>query len=171
LVTKGDEFRFGIRRGLVVLHQQADDHHDGPISLAGRVYSLTLGAFLLGAGAGHLTSLRREFQAQVPQWIPQDADVVVIVSGVVELSLGASLLLGWKQPYRALVGATTAAFFVTVFPGNIAQFTGHVKAFGLDTDMKRAVRLLFQPLLVASALAATNAVPVLRRSWRTRRCT
>ena len=45
---------------------------------------------------------------------------------------------------------------------NIAQLTGHVDAFGLDSDTKRAVRLVFQPVLVAWALASTDAVRVLR---------
>ena len=35
-------------------------------------------------------------------------------------------------------------------------------AFGLDSDTKRAVRLVFQPVLVAWALASTDAVRVLR---------
>ena len=55
---------------------------------------------------------------------------------------------------------------------NIAQLTERRDAFGLDSDTKRAVRLLFQPLLVAWALAATDAGRVLlgaRRSRSTRR--
>ncbi|HZA74978.1 MAG TPA: hypothetical protein VE623_01130, partial [Acidimicrobiales bacterium] len=73
-------------------------------------------------------------------------------------------LLGTRtQPARAVVGGTAAAFFVAVFPGNIAQYTGHVDAFGLDTDAKRAIRLLFQPVLVAWALASTDALRVLRQ--------
>ena len=121
-----------------------------------------LGAFLVGAGRGHLTNLREEFRAQVPDWVPLDADVVVVASGVVELGLGAALLATWKQPARAVVGAIAAAFFVAIFPGNIAQFTGHRDAFGLDSDLKRAVRLLFQPVLVLLALGATDARRVLR---------
>jgi uncharacterized membrane protein len=61
------------------------------------------------------------------------------------------------------VGATAALFFAAVFPGNIAQYTGHVDAFGLDSDAKRAVRLVFQPLLVLWALAATDALGERRR--------
>ena len=128
----------------------------------GAVGQVALGAALLTAGTGHLTKQREEFQAQVPSWFPADPDVVVVVSGVVELALGAALVATWKQPARALVGGTAAAFFVAVFPGNIAQLTGHVDAFGLDTDTKRAVRLVFQPVLVAWALASTDAVRVLR---------
>ena len=123
---------------------------------------VTLGAALLTAGTGHLTKLREEFQAQVPEWFPADPDVVVVVSGVVELALGAALVATWKQPARALVGTTTSAFFVAVFPGNIGQYTGHVDAFGLDTGTKRAVRLVFQPILLAWALASTDAVQVFR---------
>lgn len=115
-----------------------------------------LGALLLTAGAGHLTVQREEFQAQVPDWVPMDADAVVVLSGVVELALGAALVSTWKQPARAAVGVATAAFFVAVFPGNIAQLTGHRDAFGLDTDAKRAIRLLFQPVLVGWALRATR---------------
>jgi uncharacterized membrane protein len=119
---------------------------------ARKVGQVALGAALLLAGTGHLTAQREEFQAQVPTWFPVDPDTVVVAT--------------WKQPARALVGGIVGAFFVAVFPGNIAQFTGHVDAFGLDTDTKRAVRLLFQPVLVAWALASTDALGVLRARRR-----
>lgn len=127
---------------------------------------IALGGVLVTAGIGHLTSQREEFQAQVPSWVPLDADFVVLASGVVEIGLGASLLAAWRQPSRALVGATVAAFFVAVFPGNIAQLVERKDGFGLDTDAKRAVRLVFQPLLVAWAIGATNALGELRRRRR-----
>lgn len=116
-----------------------------------------LGAFLGYAGVGHLTTLRREFQAQVPSWVPVDPDAVVVASGIVEIGLGAALLTMWRQPLRAWVGALTALFLIAIFPGNVAQFVEGRDAFGLDTDTKRAVRLLFQPVLVAWAIAATDA--------------
>ncbi len=119
---------------------------------------VALGGFLGYAGYGHLTKLRREFRAQVPSWVPLDPDVVVVASGVAELTLGAALLLAWQQPWRGRVGLLTAAFFVAIFPGNIAQYVEHRDAFGLDTDTKRFVRLLFQPVLVAWAVAATDAL-------------
>lgn len=130
---------------------------------------VALGAGLLTAGTGHLTVQRSEFQAQVPSWFPADPDLVVVASGVVELALGAALLATWKQPARALVGVTAAAFFVAVFPGNIAQFTGHVDAFGLDTDAKRLLRLPFQPVLVALAIGSTGVIRIFkaRRAART----
>lgn len=89
--------------------------------------------------------------------MPLDKDVVVLASGVVEIALGAALLGTWRQPARGLLGAVAGAFFVAVFPGNVAQYTGHRDGFGLDTDTKRAVRLVFQPVLVAWALGATDA--------------
>lgn len=128
-----------------------------------------LGAFLVAAGVGHLTVQREEFQAQVPPWLPLDPDFVVVTSGVVEITLGAALLVLWRQPPRAVLGVVVAAFFVAIFPGNIAQFTGQVDAFGLDSDVKRGVRLLFQPVLVLWALWATSSVPVLRARRRRQR--
>ncbi|WP_068053365.1 DoxX family protein [Nocardia xishanensis] len=131
----------------------------------------SLGALLATAGTGHLTFQRQEFRAQVPDWLRLDPDVVVLASGVVEIGLGSALLATWKQPRRAFVGGTVAAFFVAIFPGNISQLVNHADAFGLDTDTKRAVRLVFQPMLVAWALAATDSFRVLRerRALRNRR--
>ncbi len=114
-----------------------------------------LGAALVGAGTGHLTVQRTEFRAQVPSWFPIDEDVVVIVSGIVEIALGASLI-GLPR-HRVLVGTIVAAFFVVIFPGNIAQWREGVDAFGLDSDAKRFGRLFFQPVLVIWALGATGA--------------
>lgn len=131
--------------------------------IARAVGQVGLGAALLTAGTTHLTTAREEFQAQVPSWFPADPDVVVLVSGVAEIALGAALVGTWKQPARAWVGAAAAAFFVAIFPGNIAQYVEGKDGFGLDTDTKRAVRLVFQPGLVAWALAATDAPRTLGR--------
>ncbi|WP_327002001.1 hypothetical protein OHA72_43810 [Dactylosporangium sp. NBC_01737] len=128
-----------------------------------------LGAGLCFAGTTHLTVARTEFQAQVPSWVPLEADLVVVASGVVEVALGLALLAVWRQPARGILGAITAAFFIAVFPGNIAQFTEHKDGFGLDTDAKRAIRLAFQPLLVLWALGVTGAVRTLRSLRRPRR--
>ncbi|MFI5952573.1 hypothetical protein [Cryptosporangium sp. NPDC051539] len=118
-----------------------------------------LGAVLLTAGASHLTVAREEFRAQVPDWFPADPDTVVLASGIVELALGTALLTTWRQPARKRLGTLVAGFFVAVFPGNIAQYTGHKDGFGLDSDRKRALRLLGQPALVAWARAATRPAP------------
>ena len=120
------------------------------------VAQVVLGAVMLTAGTGHLTVQREEFQAQVPPWFPADPDLVVVLSGVVEIGFGAAMLTVWHQPWRRRLGLLLALFFVAVFPGNIAQLTEHRDAFGLDTDTKRAVRLLFQPLLVLWAWLSTR---------------
>ena len=114
-----------------------------------------LGLFLLLAGTAHLTFGRADFLAQVPSWLPVDADLVVVASGVVELGLGLALLV--LRSHRALVGAVVAAFLVAVFPGNVSQWLTGTDAFGLDTDRARLVRLFFQPLLIAWALWSTGA--------------
>jgi len=124
---------------------------------------LLLGAALTYAGTTHLTTSRQEFQAQVPTWVPLSADFVVIASGIVEIALGLSLLILWK--YRTQIGWITAAFFIAIFPGNISQYVNGIDAFGLDTDRARAIRLLFQPLLVIWALWSTGAW----RSYRAKR--
>ena len=119
-----------------------------------------LAAVLLFAGIAHLTSAREELQAQVPDWFPVDADVVVVGSGVVEITLGLALLFLSRR--RVLVGLVVAGFFVVVFPGNIAQWLEGTDAFGLDTDVKRFVRLLFQPLLVFWAAWSSGVTRLVR---------
>jgi uncharacterized membrane protein len=119
-----------------------------------------LGGALIAAGVGHLTTQRTEFRAQVPGWFPIDEDVVVVVSGIVEIALGSALIL--LARHRVVVGTIVAAFFVVIFPGNVAQWTEGVDAFGLDSDAERFARLFFQPVLVIWALGATGAWQAIR---------
>jgi uncharacterized membrane protein len=119
--------------------------------LARTLTRLALGSAMVFAGTAHLTFARAEFQAQVPDWFPVDEDLTVLGSGVVEIGLGAALIAA-PRARRPLVGGLLAAFFVAIFPGNIAQYVEGTDAFGLDTDTKRLVRLFFQPVLVALAL-------------------
>jgi uncharacterized membrane protein len=128
---------------------------------------LALGGALGFAGASHLTVARQEFQAQVPGWFPADPDLVVLVSGVAEVALGLALLLTPRR-HRWLVGWAAAAFFVVIFPGNIAQLVEHKDGFGLDTDRARALRLMFQPVLVVWALWSTGAWAAWRRAGQAR---
>ena len=115
---------------------------------------VALGLIMVGAGVSHLTNQREEFQAQVPSWFPVDEDLTVLGSGVIEIALGASFAA--LPRHRRTIGALLAAFFVAIFPGNIAQATGKRKGFGLDDDRARYLRLLFQPALVAWALWSTR---------------
>ena len=120
---------------------------------------ILLGATLIYTGTAHLTTSRITFQAQVPTWLPLSPDFVVIASGFVEIALGLALI---SLRYRKQVGIATALFFVAIFPGNINQYVNHIDAFGLDTDRARAIRLLFQPLLVLWALWSAG-VPIKKK--------
>ncbi len=125
---------------------------------------ILLGATLIYTGTLHLTSSRQEFQAQVPPWAPFTPDFIVLASGVVEIALGLALI---SLQRRKAVGIATAAFFIAIFPGNISQFVNGIDAFGLNDDRARAIRLLFQPLVVLWALWSTSALPEgsFRRFW------
>jgi uncharacterized membrane protein len=108
---------------------------------------ILLGANLIFAGISHLSFARKAFRAQVPNWVPLKKDDTVVYSGIAEIALGSAIAFA-PEKYRADVGKVAVTFFVAVFPGNIAQYTHKRSSFGLDTDSKRFVRLLFQPLLV-----------------------
>lgn len=121
---------------------------------------ILLGLTLLFAGISHLSFSRLEFVAQVPNWVPLPDDLVVVLSGIAEITLGLSLV--FLPKWKALVGWIVALFFVLIFPGNIAQYVNQVDAFGLDTDQARLIRLFFQPVLVAWALWSTGAFKAFR---------
>lgn len=136
---------------------------DGRRSVPRTIARILLGLVLVTAGVGHLSFARQSFQAQVPPWLPFDPDLVVVASGGVEIALGLALVL--LARWRVVVGVVVAAFFVAVFPGNVSQLVTRTPAFGLETDAARAIRLVFQPLLVVWALWSTGAFS----AWRARR--
>jgi uncharacterized membrane protein len=122
---------------------------------------VVLGGGLVVAGIGHLTFARHEFQAQVPDWIGIDENLVVVLSGIAEIALGTALTVVRRR--RAALGLAVGLFFVAVFPGNISQFIDGDDAFGLNSDAARRARLFFQPVLVAWAWWSTGALTVVRR--------
>ena len=113
-----------------------------------------IGSLLIVAGLGHLFWLRIEFQAQVPNWLRLDPDFVVLSSGFVELFLGLSLLF-WKNQ-RSKIGWVITLFFILALAGNLNQYFLGIDAFGLDSDLKRLIRLPFQPLLIVGILWSTR---------------
>lgn len=121
------------------------------IKTAGKIL---LGAGLIFAGISHLTFARKDFKAQVPDWVPLKKDDTVVYSGIAEIALGSALILTPNQ-YKKVVGNTAAVFFTAVFPGNVSQYLEKRPAFGLDSDKKRFARLFFQPVLIAWALLST----------------
>ena len=134
-------------------------------SRAATIARYLLVVVLLTTGIGHLSFAREAFQGQVPAWVPLDPDFVVLASGVVELAFAVALVA--LRRWRVAVGWLLAAFFIAIFPGNISQFLTHTDSLGLDTDLARGVRLLFQPLLVIVALWSTGAW----KWWRERKVT
>jgi uncharacterized membrane protein len=132
-------------------------------TLTQNIFRMLLAFFMVYAGFSHLTFNRIDFQAQVPDWLPLSKDLVVILSGIVEMILGLGLAF-WKNK-SAKFGWALALFFVLVFPGNIAQYQDGKDAFGaLNSDSARLIRLFFQPVLVAWALWSSGAWT----SWRTK---
>ncbi len=117
---------------------------------------IILSTFMLLAGISHLTFSRVEFQAQVPDWIPLSKDLVIILSGIVEIGFGLAMIF-WKKE-RIKVGIALAMFFILIFPGNIDQYINHTNAFGLNSDQARLMRLFFQPILIVWALWCTDAL-------------
>lgn len=133
-------------------------------SIIQNIFRILLGSFMIYAGYSHLTFNRIEFQAQVPDWVPLGKDLVVILSGIVEILLGLGMVFWAKQ--RVKVGIALALFYVLIFPGNISQYLNGTDAFGaLNSDRARLIRLFFQPVLIAWALWSTGAW----KAWRTRK--
>jgi len=130
-------------------------------TLTQKIFRILLALFMIYAGFSHLTFNRIDFQAQVPDWVPLSKDLVVILSGIVEMALGLALLF-WKKQ-RAVIGWALAIFFILVFPGNVAQYLDGKDAFGaLNSDRARLIRLFFQPVLIAWAIWSSGAW----KAWR-----
>jgi len=131
-------------------------------TLTQNIFRILLAIFMVYAGFSHLSFNRIEFQTQVPDWVPLSKDLVVILSGIVEMALGLGLAF-WKKE-RVRFGWALALFFVLVFPGNVAQYLDGKDAFGvLNSDQARLIRLFFQPVLIAWALWSAGSW----KAWRT----
>mgnify|MGYP000722256083 CR=1 FL=1 len=102
-----------------------------------RIASIALGAFLTSAGISHLGSNRTEFLAQVPTWLPLNADFVVVASGLVEITLGICLIITTFifNHLRHKVGLIVAIFFNSVI---VSQF---MKTDDTEMPLKRIIIL------------------------------
>ena len=125
-------------------------------SLTQDIFRIVLGVFMAFAGITHLTIKRREFQAQVPNWVPISKDLVVILSGIAEIVLGVAMI--FAIPSKVVAGTALAIFYVLIFPGNISQYLNKRDAFGLNSDTARFIRLFFQPVLIFWALWSSDAL-------------
>jgi uncharacterized membrane protein len=91
--------------------------------------------------------------------VPMDKDLVVILSGIVELAFGLSMIFWTSEKVR--IGIILAIFYVLIFPGNMAQYDHHISALHMNTDQQRLTRLYFQPVLILWALWCTGALKYL----------
>jgi len=124
------------------------------MSTAQNIFKKILGVFLVCIGISHFI-VQEEFINQVPLWLPLEYDLVVLISGAVEISLGTLLLFLPKQ--RIGLGWMIATYFILIFPGNISQYVNQKDAFGLNTNELRLYRLFIQPILIGWTLWATGA--------------
>ena len=128
------------------------------------IFRFIIAFAMVFAGISHFTFSRVDFAAQVPNWVPMSKNIVVILSGIVEIFLGLGLAF-WKTQ-RVRFGWALALFYVLIFPGNIAQYLNGTDAFGsLNSDAARLTRLFFQPVLISWALWSSGAW----NAWRTRK--
>ncbi|MGF1662003.1 MAG: hypothetical protein ACFCVG_05980 [Kineosporiaceae bacterium] len=107
------------------------------------------------AGISHFLQ-PEPFRQHLPDAVPA-RDVVVAVSGAVEIGLGLGLVV--LRRYRRRAGWALAAFLVAVFPANV-----YVAAAGIDVEGQPGgiypwVRLPLQALFIAWALWSTAASP------------
>ena len=122
---------------------------------------------MLYIGIAHLSFRRIEFQAQVPTWLTTDKglmDLVVLISGYVEIAFGILMILGGKLKVKT--GTALGVFYILIFPGNINQYINEIDSLRLDSDNKRLIRLFFQPLLVLWAFWSTGALEYLKRKFK-----
>ncbi len=74
-----------------------------------------LGVAMAFAGVAHL-AMPAPFLQHLPPWTPA-AEAVIVLTGIIEIALGAALLL--RHPWRRRAGLALAAYLVAVFPGNV----------------------------------------------------
>lgn len=117
---------------------------------------------LLFSGVAHLTFAREDFALQVPGWIPIEPSLLVSVSGVLELMLGAGLLAwGIVVP---LAGLATALFYsIAVFPVRVTQLLEGIDVFWFDTDGLRLILVLIQPVIIFLAFWSTSALSIFNK--------
>lgn len=119
-----------------------------------KFFKTLLALFLIVAGSAHFL-ITEEYYSLVPMWIPADPESVVLISGVIEITLGGMLLF-WGKKSVAL-GLITATYFALIFPGNVTQYVQQKDALGLNTDELRMIRLFLQPIFIVWAVWATGA--------------
>src|SRR5919107_484318 len=104
------------------------------------------------AGISHLL-MPTPFVQHLPTWVPMREELV-FVTGLLEMALGAALLL--RQPLRRWAGRALAGYLVMVFPSNIYVAMAGVDVDGQPGGVYPWLRLPFQLLFIAWALWSTR---------------
>lgn len=107
------------------------------------------------AGTAHL-AMPTPFLQHLPPWTPA-AEAIIFVTGIMEIALGAALLL--RQPWRQRAGLALAAYLVAVFPGNVYVAVANVDVDGQPGGWYPWLRLPFQALFILWALWSTRRPP------------
>jgi uncharacterized membrane protein len=105
------------------------------------------------AGISHLV-MPTPFEQHLPAWVPA-AGLLVAVTGLIELALGAALLVAPRSGVRRPVGLITAAYLVAVVPANVYVAVAGVDVDGQPGGIYPWLRLPFQVLFVAWVLWST----------------
>jgi uncharacterized membrane protein len=108
-----------------------------PVALRGG-----LAAMFTLTGVVHFVGMRQELIAMVPPWLPAP-DLLVTITGVLELAAAAGLLITRTAPWAA---GGLAALLVVMFPANV-----HAALEGTGTPL--LPRTLMQLLFLAATLA------------------
>jgi uncharacterized membrane protein len=124
-------------------------HGRRPLRDAARIGMAAAMAF---AGISHWL-MPVPFVQHVPPFVPFP-EAVVLLSGVVEVALGAALL--GPRRWRRAAGGLLAAYLVAVFPANVYVAVAAVDVQGQPDGWYSWLRLPLQALFVAWALWSTG---------------
>ena len=119
-----------------------------------------LAVALVVAGVTHLVA-PTPFEQHLPEWVPA-AGALVAITGLIEIALGAALVL-WRSERRR-VGVVVALYLLAVFPANIYVAVAGIDVEGQPGGAYRWIRLPFQVLFIAWALWSTRSPAPARKS-------
>lgn len=86
-----------------------------------------MAVFFVIAGLSHFGPARAGFVGMVPPWVPVNHDLVIVVTGILEICGGIGLLV--PATSRA-AGLALVLFLIAVFPANVYAAQHHLRIFG-----------------------------------------
>lgn len=117
-----------------------------------RATRLGMAAAMVFAGVSHWT-MPTPFIQHLPSWVPA-AETLILLTGGIEVALGAALLL--RQPWRRSAGLALAVYLLAVFPSNVYVAIAAVEVEGQPGGWYPWLRLPLQALFIAWALWSTG---------------